>query len=431
MKTKILLLNPPIYDFTGYDFWLKPFGMLSVGGFLRNKCEIAIFDYLDRLDESLFDGQVSGSDVFEPGAFREERLEKPDIFKGIKRYYRRYGLKRKRFREFLERQGGFDFVLVQTVMTYWYLGVAEVIEDVRRFSPGAGIVLGGPYATLCGDHARALGADLVVEGDDLAGLWEFMDVEGPEDYQPPFWEGYDRLDLGVIKLTRGCPFECTYCSVPQVYGGFSARDPGDCICDLDHLLKLGVRDVAFYDDALLSGLGETLKPFLQYVIDRKSGVRFYTPNALHARFVTRDIAELLVKAGFTDFNLGFESGCRDFQKATGGKVYSGELASAVENLKAAGAKGTDICAYHILGHPQSDLQELEESMRFANSLGVRIMLADFSPIPGTADGERCREWIDLDEPLTHNKTAFAIWRLGEKNINNFKTLCKKLNRELK
>jgi hypothetical protein len=49
MKLKILLLNPPIYDFAAYDFWLKPYGMLSVAGYLRDKAEFIIFDYLDRL----------------------------------------------------------------------------------------------------------------------------------------------------------------------------------------------------------------------------------------------------------------------------------------------------------------------------------------------------------------------------------------------
>jgi hypothetical protein len=53
-------------------------------------------------------------------------------------------------------------VLVQTVMTYWYLGVREVIEDVRKLQPHAKIILGGVYATLCPKHAKSLGADQVL-----------------------------------------------------------------------------------------------------------------------------------------------------------------------------------------------------------------------------------------------------------------------------
>ena len=51
-------------------------------------------------------------------------------------------------------------------------------------------------------------------------------------------------------------------------------------------------------------------------------------------------------------------------------------------------------------------------MTFAHRLGIRVMLSEFSPIPGTPDGEECRRWIDLDEPLRHNKTAFVAHRLG-------------------
>ena len=70
------------------------------------------------------------------------------------------------------------------------------------------------------------------------------------------------------------------------------------------------------------------------------------------------------------------------------------------------------------------------AMRFANGLGVRVMLAEFSPIPGTPDGEMCRGLVDLDEPLLHNKTAFAITALGEAAVNRYKQLCRDLNYSL-
>lgn len=50
MKPRILLVNPPIYDFSAYDFWLKPYGLLRVAGFLRDQADFYLFDYLDRLD---------------------------------------------------------------------------------------------------------------------------------------------------------------------------------------------------------------------------------------------------------------------------------------------------------------------------------------------------------------------------------------------
>jgi hypothetical protein len=69
-------------------------------------------------------------------------------------------------------------------------------------------------------------------------------------------------------------------------------------------------------------------------------------------------------------------------------------------------------------------------MRFVHRLGIRGMLADFSPIPGTPDGEACRRWVDLEEPLMHNKTAFPIIRLGFDEVNRLKDLQRALNRSL-
>ena len=58
------------------------------------------------------------------------------------------------------------------------------------------------------------------------------------------------------------------------------------------------------------------------------------------------------------------------------------------------------------------------------------MLADFSPIQGTADGEISQKWVDMNEPLMHNKTAFAIIMMGFDETNRLKDLQRQLNRSL-
>jgi radical SAM superfamily enzyme YgiQ (UPF0313 family) len=138
----------------------------------------------------------------------------------------------------------------------------------------------------------------------------------------------------------------------------------------------------------------------------------------------------MVRAGFKTFYLGFESCSVQWQKRTGSKVSSQELQRAVELLLAAGAKASNITAYQMLAHPHGDTAELEASMRFVHSLGIRGMLADFSPVPGTPDGEYCRKWVDMDEPLMHSKTAFPIILLGFEESNRLKDLQRKLNRQL-
>jgi hypothetical protein len=369
MKPRILLVNPPIYDFAAYDFWLRPYGLLSVAGQLRGQAEFLAFDCLDR--------QPCDAEPDRWGRRRLpcERIESPAPLKQIPRYFRRFGAPRTSLTDYLKTQGPLDFVLIQTMMTYWYPGVQEVMEDIRHAWPRARIVLGGNYATLCPDHARRLGADLVVAGSDLQPLWDFLGMT-PDPDEPALWE-LAEASVGAIKLADGCPFRCSYCSVPRTYGGFRPRPLGRLVAELELLAQWGVENVAFYDDALLFDADKVLVPFLTEILRRGLHVNLHTPNALNARFLTADLADLMVRAGFKTFYLGFESASRRWQQGTGGKVFSEELARAVDYLRSAGADLVDITAYQIVGHPNSDIQELETSMRFVHSLGIRGMLADF------------------------------------------------------
>ena len=429
MKPKILLVNPPIYDFTAYDFWLKPYGMLSVAGFLRGQANFTLFDYMDRTHPFMAKQKQLQSDPWGRGRFYYEQIPAPPALAVVPRYYRRFGLPRNIFQNFLTEHEKFDFVFIQTTMTYWYQGIQETIEDFRQAMPKAKIILGGNYATLCSSHARKLGADLLVEGIDLQPLWERLSLK-PQSTQPALWEAYKKLNVGVLKLSDGCPFNCTYCSVPKVYGKFRALPMERSLAELDLLAERRVSNIAFYDDALLYNSEQVLMPFLREVIKQNIKVNFHSPNALNARFITPELADLMVEAGFKTFYLGFESASSQWQQKTGSKVSPDEFRLAVEYLIAAGAQLANITAYQILGHPYGNIQQLEDSMHFVNSLGIRGMLADFSPIPGTPDGEYCRKWVNMDEPLLHNKAAFPIFLLGFEYANYFKDLQRKLNSSL-
>src|SRR5581483_1580503 len=150
------------------------------------------------------------------------------------------------------------------------------------------------------EHAKSLNADVVIKGSDLTAM------ELPLSAGLPYWESVDN-EVGILKITDGCPFRCTYCSVPLTHPDFVARPLEDCIEELRHLARLGTRHVAFYDDALLFKPDQVLLPFLDAVLRQNFRFSFHTPNALNARFITPDIARQMVRAGFQSFFLGFES----------------------------------------------------------------------------------------------------------------------------
>jgi len=336
MQPRILLVNPPIYDFSAYDFWLKPYGLLRVAGYLRGQAQLSLFDYLDRFHPLAPSPPAQRPGTWERGPFYAENVPKPALFTAIPRTYRRYGLPRSLFQTLLAEASPFDVALIQTVMTYWYPGVQEVIADIRAYSPQTTIVLGGVYATLCPQHARRLGADLVIDRDYLEPLWQLLRLT-PQLQAVPLWEAYADLRVGIVKLADGCPFKCTYCSVPQVYPPFAARPRDRVLAELAWLRQCGAQQIAFYDDALLFKPDQILLPFLRQVMQRGLEAHFHTPNALNARFITKDMARCMVQAGFRTFYLGFESSAYTWQRHTGGKVYAHELEQAVERLVSAGA----------------------------------------------------------------------------------------------
>jgi hypothetical protein len=138
-------------------------------------------------------------------------------------------------------------------------------------------------ATICSFHARALGVDIVVEGSALDLLWQCLGMN-PDEKQLPLWDLYPRLTTGVLKLADGCPFRCTYCSIPQVYPKFTARRLTQSIAELEFLARLGVEHVAFYDDALLYRPAVILGPFLREVLRRNIQAQFHIDLELGSCF---------------------------------------------------------------------------------------------------------------------------------------------------
>jgi hypothetical protein len=57
--------------------------------------------------------------------------------------------------------------------------------------------------------------------------------------------------------------------------------------------EYSVLDFAFYDDALLIDAEDHIMPILEGVMTQGIDVRFHTPNALHIRPLSKEVARML------------------------------------------------------------------------------------------------------------------------------------------
>ena len=71
--------------------------------------------------------------------------------------------------------------------------------------------------------------------------------------------------------------------------------------------KYAVNDFVLYDDAFLVDAAQHAIPILERIIESNIKVRFHTPNAVHIRGINNSTARLMLNAGFTTLNFGFDN----------------------------------------------------------------------------------------------------------------------------
>lgn len=408
----ILLVNPWIYDFAAYDMWARPLGLLYIGSLLRAYgCEST---FIDCLQADPLPRKPGGH-----GKFRRKVVEKPPALAFFPRNYSRYGIEPDEFDLRLKGIPEPDAILVTSLMTYWYPGVIDAIRRIKKRYAEIPVILGGIYATLLGEHAsRFSGADMIIQGEGEAvaveTLCSIWNIEKPRLFDTADLDAfpYPAFDLTsspyvCILTSRGCPYRCTYCASKILNKGFRRRNPVMVAEEIGFWNSKGIRDFAFYDDALLYEPELTAIPLMEEIIKRDIKVQFHCPNGLHANSISEEVATLMKKSGFRTIRLGLETSDSALQTATGSKVTNQEFARAVKNLHKAGYADNDIGVYVLCGMPKQDIRQVIDTVNFVKTTGARPLIAEYSPIPGTPlwpEAVKVSPFPIESEPLFHNNS---------------------------
>jgi radical SAM superfamily enzyme YgiQ (UPF0313 family) len=416
----ILLINPWICDFAAYDLWMRPFGLLRIAALLKvHGYNISYVDFLNRNHPKIKNS--IRRDDFGCGKFYKREIQKPEPIKDIRRPYSIYGLPEKLIEEEVKNILKPDFILMTSGMTYWYPGLEYTARFLKKKFPDVPIVLGGIYATLLPDHAKSLkGIDYVVVGSDLPAvclqLSEILNhkIQSPQYYIYPEYSLLTDTSSLVVETSRGCPFNCSYCGSKLFNKRFIQRRPVEVVKEIEFYIgNYNVKDIAFYDDALLVNANKHIIPILDGIVKKKVAetVNFHTPNGLHVRFIDKNLAKKLKEANFKTITLSFETVNTCRQRNTGGKVTTEEFKAAVESLKNAGYSGKDIGVYLMVGMPHQTEEEVKEGIEFLHNLKVHIYLVTYSLVPHTKDEKMLEEEGIVDnklDPLWHNDTIFSL-----------------------
>ena len=420
----VLLINPWIFDFAAYDFWNKPIGLLYLASLLRmNGVNVFFVDCLDPYHPDMHYGRQ----VIPPrrrewggGTYARQVIPKPEPLKNIPRNYHRYGITPEVFLKSIKSLPELDIIMITSMMTYWYPAVFEMVHLLHQILPGVPVVLGGNYVTLNPKHASGSGAEFCLTGPaelSIPSLWKSLynrdmhflpDMNNLDSYPYPAFDLIRHPDQLPIMTSRGCPYRCNYCASHLINDRFQRRDPIRVVDEIEHWhTRLGIRHFSFYDDALLINPDGMAVPFLKELIRRDLPLQFHCPNGLHLREISPELSRLMFKVGFRTIRFGFETSDGRRQASTGGKVDNKEFVDAIANLKQAGYRNEDIGVYLLCGLPDQTAEEVKESIRFVRSCGARPIIAEYSPIPGTAlwnEAVAASPYPIAEEPLFQNNS---------------------------
>lgn len=403
----VLFLTPYITDFTAYDLWLRPLGLMKLANTVHTRTDCRVF-WLNPLDRYAVPGVTSEHDDGR-GHFHRAVITKPDVFKSIPRNYARYGWPLELFFSRLNELPVMDLICMTTLMTYWVDGARFTLQAAKSHSPAAVAVVGGVLPTLMpAASRREIPSNRYISGP---GETELLDIirrmggrvtPGANDSNA----GIDRFlspdDPAYPLLTsRGCPMRCSYCASRLLFPGFRERPVSEVIGEIGKARRRR-RHFVFFDDALLIHKETRFLPLARAAI--RMNLCLHTPNGIHVREIDAVTARALHGAGARTLRLSLETTSPSIHKRGSGKADTGAMHGAVDNLLAAGFSPADLETYVLWGLPGQSIASVHATLDFVETLGIIPRLADYSPVPGTPDCRRLQSAGRLGGPLDPHAT---------------------------
>jgi len=333
----------------------------------------------------------------------------------------------------LEDLLGADLVGISTITST--APRAYRMADYLR-SKGVNVLLGGPHVTFMPDEALQH-ADYVFRGEaerSIVPLVKALEAgsglervpglsfrRGGETFHNPPAEPVWDLDelpdpdwsllhgsfriawsnkIVPIQTSRGCPFDCSFCSVTKMFGRkVRYRSVGRVLDELSRM-DLRRRHVFFYDDHFSANRGR-LRELMEGILAR--GLRFQWSAQVRADLADdEDLVELMRRAGCQTVYIGMESVNPETLKAYNKHQTVSDIERSIRVLHRHRIR---IHGMFVLGADTDTVETVRATCRFAKKNRIEtIQFLILTPLPGTpffAEMERegrlgIRDWSYYD-----------------------------------
>ena len=334
-----------------------------------------------------------------------------------------------------------DIVGITNPFTSQVEQAIRVADIVKEIDPSILTVVGGPHGTVVPIEflKEAKNVDIVAIGegeytmldivrffegnkkiDDVQGIAHRIYNEVVLNSSRPFKENLDELPYPAYHLvdmekylnpktieyrsfqkralsmvtSRGCPFNCSFCSVHLHMGKTFRAHSVDYVVDhIEYLVnKYRIKTIYFEDDNLTFDI-ERFEAICDKIIER--GIKFHweTPNGVRADYLTLDLLKKMKKTGCQSVFVGVESGDQYVLDNIIGKSL--KLKNVVKFAKMCKKIGLKTGAFYIIGFPGETKETMRNTVDFALMLkrkydvGMHLLFA--TPSYGTRLYEECKQ----------------------------------------
>lgn len=210
----------------------------------------------------------------------------------------------------------------------------------------------------------------------------------------PSWQ-YPGSERTVSVITsRGCPFNCIFCSIHSHMGRkWRAHSSGYILKHLEFLKnRYHINHIHFEDDNFTLN-SSRIERIVDGIAEKKLNITWDTPNGIRADSLTLPILKKFKKNGCTYIIIGVESGNkRVLTEIVGKKLNLGKVITTANWCKMI---NLDLHAFFVIGFPGETIKEMQDTLAFAlklyRSYDVLPSLFIATPLFGTRLYKICVE----------------------------------------
>ena len=303
-----------------------------------------------------------------------------------------------------------DIVGIST-LTLNFHNAALTAELVRKINPNIPIAIGGIHATVdseeCLDYCdiviRGEGEesfDEIVRGQELHAIrgisyskngkiFHNEERERIQDLDSLPFPAYhlfkmERYKKAGIIGERGCPFNCIYCSSPNMWGRIVRfRSPENIIKEIEYLFnKFGTQQITFHDDTFNLDPKRAME-ICDLIIKRglNKNMHFECQMRVNEQLTPNELFRKMKEANFTHILFGIESGSNRVLKSINKAITPDEVKRAIKLAREAGINW--ITGFFMVGNWDETVWDVMKTWALILSNDIDMKITICTPLPGT------------------------------------------------